>query len=381
MSQRPCQPFWGSSGRHSEIDDGAPQGRAASPQHEVGTEVAWVAAGHADILELMKEEEESGRGAVEALGAADRLHLMFERVTRHAKRHHSGRWPPDYAVTTGIRLVDAATGGFHPRDFVVVGGRPGAGKTAFLETVIHRALALHAPPDHPSPDRRSTLVVSAGEGGERLVERLSVRGAAPVANFRSGKLRDHEFRGIVRNADMVHKTPLYLTDVFYPVVSEITDLIATWATEIAASTAARSDAEDDDVAPLAPLVVIDSVQQISPSERMDTRHRELADVVRRLRRSAAENGCVLLASSSLNRSHASRDRKWPLLSDLRESGTIEDEADVVLLLDREPHDDDSTVYDGQNLIVAKNRFGSLGRAWVTVDNTGFMSEPPEPPSR
>jgi len=235
-------------------------------------------------------------------------------------------------VMTGFRDLDKLTNGLHPGNMIVLAARPAVGKST-LGLDIARQASIH--------DGKTSVIFSLEMSRSEITMRmLSSEAKVGLNNIRSGALSDEEWSRLARRMGEISNAPLFIDDS--PNLSMM---------EIRAK--ARRLKQRHDLK----LIVIDYLQLMTSGKRVESRQQEVSEFSRHLKLMAKELDVPVIAISQLNRSPEQRSDKKPMLSDLRESGSIEQDADVVILL----HRDD--MYDSQNrsgeadLIVAKHRNG------------------------
>ena len=235
-------------------------------------------------------------------------------------------------IKTGFKDLDVLTNGFHPGNMIVIAARPAVGKST-----LGLDIARHASIHNGDCSVIFSLEMSRSEITMRM---LSAEARVALNNIRSGTLSDEEWARLARRMGEISEAPLFIDDS--PNLSMM---------EIRAK--ARRLKQRHDLK----LVVIDYLQLMTSGKRVENRQQEVSEFSRQLKLLAKELNVPVVAISQLNRSPEQRSDKKPMLSDLRESGSIEQDADVVILL----HRDD--LYDSQNrsgeadLIVAKHRNG------------------------
>jgi replicative DNA helicase len=235
-------------------------------------------------------------------------------------------------VKTGFKDLDALTNGFHPGNMIVLAARPAVGKST-LGLDIARYASIH---------KRETSVIFSLEmsRSEITMRMLSAEARVPLNNIRSGQLGEEEWAKMARRMGEISDAPLFIDDS--PNLSLM---------EIRAKSRRLKQRHD------LKLIVIDYLQLMTSGKRVENRQQEVSEFSRQLKLLAKELNVPVVAISQLNRSPEQRSDMKPMLSDLRESGSIEQDADVVILLHRED------LYDSQNrsgeadLIVAKHRNG------------------------
>ena len=236
---------------------------------------------------------------------------------------------------TGFRDLDKLLGGLQPSSLYVVGGRPSMGKTSFaLGMAAHAALR----------EQRPVLVFSL-EMARREVTRRLLSAEARVDSMRlsSGQLTDDDWTAINSTIQRIADAPLWVDDNATATVMEMR------------AKARRLKSQVGDLS----MVLVDYLQLMTARQPGDNRQVEIAEISRGLKVLARELCCPVVALSQLSRNLETRQDKRPMLSDLRESGAIEQDADVVMFLYRsEYYDPDSIDTAGlAEVIVAKNRNG------------------------
>lgn len=248
-------------------------------------------------------------------------------------------------VPTGFIDYDEMTGGLQPKELTIVAARPGMGKSALAMNIAERVARNTL---HP------VVVFSLEMSGEQMIERM-VSGSAHVESrdLKRGKLHQDEWESVARGVAELTGLPFLISDA--------TDMTASQMRAKVKSVAAQYGGVS--------LVVVDYLQIIDGNASA-ARHEELQRMVRALSKTAKENACPVLCLSQLSRKCEEREDKRPLLSDLRESGAIEQEAHAVVFIYRDAyykrrHDgdawgpneiDDNTA----EIIVAKHRNGPTG---------------------
>jgi replicative DNA helicase len=228
-------------------------------------------------------------------------------------------------VPTGFTELDSLLGGLHPSDLVIVAGRPGMGKTALATNMAFHAARLWAKDkaDGAEPMRGApVLLFSLEMAASQLSARvLSEQTEIEMRKIRSGRFTDAEWDRFVHTAQVLGDLPLYIDDTGGISIAQI------------AARARRLKREKN-----IGLIVIDYLQLVEPSgRRFENRVQEISDVTKGLKALAKELSVPVMALSQLSRGVDNRDDKRPVLSDLRESGSIEQDADVVMFVFREEY--------------------------------------------
>ncbi len=256
-------------------------------------------------------------------GTLDRLEELYERGGTIT------------GTATGYKDLDKLLSGLQPSSLYVVGGRPSMGKTSFaLGIAAHAAIR----------GQRPVLVFSLEMGHMELTQRLLCSEArVDSTKMRDGRLDDDDWNGINAAIGRLAEAPIWIDDNPNVTVMEIR------------ARARRLKSQVGDLA----MVVVDYLQLMTGRQSADNRQVEVAEISRGLKILARELECPVVALSQLSRNLEMRQQKRPILADLRESGAIEQDADVVMFIYRdEVYNPDNTDTAGTaEVIVAKNRNG------------------------
>ena len=240
-------------------------------------------------------------------------------------------------ISTGFRDLDRDTSGLQKSDLILVAARPSMGKTAFTLNIATYA-ALHG---------HTVAFFSLEMSKEQLVQRmLCSEGGIDSQRLRTGQLEDADWDRLINTADRISKASIYIDDTAGINVMDLR------------SKARRLKAEHG-----LDLIVIDYLQlmQGRPSKNGDNRQQEISEISRSLKALARELNVPVIALSQLSRSVEARQVKRPMLSDLRESGSLEQDADIVMFLYREDYYDQETERKNiTEVIIAKHRNGPIG---------------------
>jgi replicative DNA helicase len=236
-------------------------------------------------------------------------------------------------IPTGFADLDRLTNGLHPGQMIVIAARPAVGKSTFgLD--IARAAAVH----HKMTTVIFSLEMSKNEITMRL---LSAEARIPLQNMRKGTMREEDWTRLARTMGEVSEAPLYIDDS--PNMSLM---------EIRAKCRRLKQRHD------LKLVLVDYLQLMTSGKRVENRQQEVSEFSRALKLLAKELEVPVIALSQLNRGPEQRTDKRPMVSDLRESGSIEQDADMVILLHREDMYEKESPRAGEaDFIVAKHRNG------------------------
>ncbi len=239
-------------------------------------------------------------------------------------------------LATGFTEFDKLTTGLHAGDLVIVAGRPGMGKTSFAMNIA----------EHVAVERKTPVAVFSMEmSAEQLALRvLSSFGRIDQQRLRSGELEDHDWSRLVSAGGLLREAPLYIdeTGSLSPL-----DLRAR-----ARRMAARHDIK---------LIVVDYIQLMQVAGTRENRTNEISEISRSLKALGKELGLPVIAISQLSRGVEARDNKRPRMSDLRESGGIEQDADLIVFVYRDEYYNKDTADKGTaEIIIAKQRNGPTG---------------------
>ncbi len=225
-------------------------------------------------------------------------------------------------VTTGLSQLDKLLGGFHDSDLMILAGRPAMGKTALAATLAFNAAEYFARENEKGKGpKKSVAFFSLEMSSEQLATRLlSAKAEISSHLMRTGKLTDGQFDELAAAVGLLNKVPLYIDDTPGITVGMIKNR-------------ARRLQRDENKG--LGLIVIDYLQLLSSAKRTENRVQELSEMTRALKIMAKELNIPVLVLSQLSRLVEARDNKRPQLSDLRESGSIEQDADIVMFVFRE----------------------------------------------
>ncbi|MEZ4600363.1 MAG: replicative DNA helicase [Syntrophotaleaceae bacterium] len=254
-------------------------------------------------------------------------------------------------VPTGFIDLDNMTAGLQPSDLIIIAGRPSMGKTAFILNIVEHA-GVFADPAVP------VLVFSLEMSKEQLVQRMLCSvSRVDASRLRTGNLVDSDWGKLTNGASLLSEAPIYIDDTPGITVLELR------------AKARRLKAERD-----LGLVVVDYLQ-LMQGHNAESRQQEISEISRSLKALAKELNVPVIALSQLNRSLENRTDKRPIMADLRESGAIEQDADVIMFIYREAvYCDDCrsrerTCEKGHEkdaeIIVGKQRNGPIGTVHLT----------------
>ncbi len=255
---------------------------------------------------------------------------VFDRIVKLNKKDGG----EGAGMKTGFGKLDSIMIGLNDTDLIIVAARPGMGKSAFALNIAANVCR--------GENAKSVCYFSLEMGNEQLVTRmLSSESLVNGYSLRSGDIKPEEWKSLARGADELSSMPLYFDETAGITVSQMKAKVRR--------------------IPNCGLVIIDYLQLMSSPNNYNNRVLEISEITRQLKLMAKELKIPVILLSQLNRSVESRTDKHPQLADLRESGSIEQDADVILFLYREGYynkelSDQST----SECIIAKNRHGETG---------------------
>lgn len=241
-----------------------------------------------------------------------------------------------YGVPTGFIDLDRLLGGLQPSDFIIIAGRPGTGKTAFMLTAAKNAAQLY---------NKHVAIFSLEMSNEQLITRLIAQETAiDSQRLRMGKLKEDEWSLFSHAIEVLGDAHIHLDDT-------------PGLTPLQLRTKSRRlhlELQLD-------LIIVDYLQLMSSGSRAENRVQEVSFISRNLKMLARELNVPVLAAAQLSRAIEQRADKEPQLSDLRESGSLEQDADVVMFINRpELYDKDTLNKNVAHIKVAKHRNGPIG---------------------
>lgn len=270
------------------------------------------------------------------IGMDELLTDAFDRLEELHKNKGALR-----GLKTGFRDLDKKTAGFQKGDFIVIGARPAMGKTTLAQNLAYNIASIN---------KKGVLFFSMEMAANEIIDRM-ISDVSGVDNWkmRTGNLSDEEFQRIGDALGEMDEIPIYIDDTSSMTIMELRNK-------------ARRAMHDHDIG----IVIVDYLQLIQGSDRYKgNRVQEVTEISRGLKILARELEIPVVALAQLSRNVAGRDNPRPVLSDLRESGSIEQDADLVMFLHRpdyyKQNDDDYEDTHITELIVAKHRHGAVGK--------------------
>ncbi|MBE6069388.1 MAG: replicative DNA helicase [Clostridium lundense] len=240
-------------------------------------------------------------------------------------------------ISTGYRVIDKMLGGLNKEEFIILAARPSMGKTAMsLNIALNTAINENA----------KVAFFNLEMGKNQILERaLSALGEINCSSIKTGALKDEEWAKIMKVSNDLSKSSLYIYDKVFTLRSII------------------AECKRLKIQKGLDIVIIDYLQLINTEERSESRNLDISKISRQLKLLAKELEITVIALSQLSRAPEARANHRPMLSDLRESGSLEQDADVVMFLYRDAYyNPDAENKDILENIVAKNRNGQVGIA-------------------
>lgn len=246
-------------------------------------------------------------------------------------------------TSSGFTDLDELTSGLQPADLIVIAGRPSMGKTSFAMNIAEYAAIK---------DKKPVLIFSMEMPGDSLAMRiLSSLGRIDQHKVRTGKLDDADWRSLTSTIMLMEQAPMFIDDT-----------AALTPTELRARARRIAKQFDGQLG----LIVIDYLQLMQVPGLRDNRVAEISEISRSIKALAKELNVPIIALSQLNRSLEQRADKRPVMSDLRESGAIEQDADLIMFIYRdEVYYEDSRDKGVAEIIIAKHRNGPIGKVRLT----------------
>jgi len=273
------------------------------------------------------------RGLTEFMPVNRLMKDAFDHIDRlfHMRGDRTG-------LTSGFRDIDAMTTGFQPGNFVIIAARPGMGKTSFALN-----MAVAAAREAGAPVAFFSLEMSNSE----LIQRLICAEARISMNdMRRGNIKPHQWEDISRAMGALNELPIYLDDMGALTISDVRSRCRRLKSTVGLG-----------------AIFIDYLQLVRPGvlARNANRNEELSEICRSLKITAKDLGVPIVALAQLNRGVEMRSEKRPMLADLRDSGSLEQEADVVSFLYRDGYyNPEAPDPDLTEFIIAKHRNGPTG---------------------
>ncbi|VTS07171.1 replicative DNA helicase [Tuwongella immobilis] len=285
---------------------------------------------------ILRIAEQGSTGKTYTL--ADALKDAYDRIDTRMKRDSDAI----SGLSTGFRDLDNLTAGFQPNELIILAARPSVGKTAFALNLVRHIIV---------EEKAGVLFVSLEQSRIELAERLlACQSRVDSHRLRKGHLNSEDMQKLIAAGEILGQAKLFIDDTPAQTMLRI------------ASSARRLKRKDrGDIK----LIVIDYLQLIEPEDRRQPRQEQVAQISRRLKFLARELEIPVIALAQVNRASEDRQDHRPRLADLRESGSIEQDADTCMMLHR-PAKFDGAVEDNiLEVIIAKQRNGPTGEVTLS----------------
>ena len=294
---------------------------------------SWAVAGHGDVSDLVDRAQAEMFAAMPRITSSD-YHLVGDllEATLDDVDQAKDRTTTE-GVPTGFYDLDDLLGGLHPGQMITVAGRPAMGKSTLALDFCRSASIRHG--------MASVIYSLEMTRHEITLRTVSAEAKVPLTVLRHGNLSEEDWQRVALAASSIARAPLFIDDSPNMTMTEI-------------RAKSRRLVQEEDLR----LIVIDYMQLMSSGKRVENRQVEVSEFSRQIKLMAKELGVPVVALSQLNRGPEQRTNKRPMMSDLRESGSIEQDSDVVILMHREDAYEKESSRPGEaDLIVAKHRNG------------------------
>lgn len=300
---------------------------------------AQQADGNVDINSVLDNAEKDILEIAKTANSTDKIiepaEYIIKAFTEIESRYNSNKDGKLFGLDTGFSELNRMTGGLQKSDLIILGARPSMGKTAFVLNILANLARKNIP----------VAIFSLEMSAEQLTNRLfSLYGLINSNSIRLGKLDGNDLERLTLTASILSEKPLYIDDTAGLNISELRNK-------------ARKLKREKDIQ----LLAIDYLQLMQGTSKKD-RQQEISEISRQLKLLARELNITIIALSQLSRAVEVRQDKRPMLSDIRESGAIEQDADIVMFLYRDEYYNADTKNKGlTELIIAKHRNGAIGK--------------------
>ncbi|WP_317405273.1 replicative DNA helicase [Megamonas funiformis] len=300
---------------------------------------AQQADGNVDINSVLDNAEKDILEIAKTANSTDKIiepaEYIIKAFTEIESRYNSNKDGKLFGLDTGFSELNRMTGGLQKSDLIILGARPSMGKTAFVLNILANLARKNIP----------VAIFSLEMSAEQLTNRLfSLYGLINSNSIRLGKLDGNDLERLTLTASILSEKPLYIDDTAGLNISELRNK-------------ARKLKREKDIQ----LLAIDYLQLMQGTSKKD-RQQEISEISRQLKLLARELNITIIALSQLSRAVEARQDKRPMLSDIRESGAIEQDADIVMFLYRDEYYNADTKNKGlTELIIAKHRNGAIGK--------------------
>lgn len=285
------------------------------------------------IFEISQNRDKKGFQAI-----SDVLQVAYEKIVQLHEDPNALT-----GIPTGFDALDEMTNGFQRSDMILIAARPSMGKTAFALNLCQHAAVK---------EKKSVAIFSLEMAAEQLVQRLlSAQSLVSIGDIRTGQIEDDDWFKLARSSAQLGEAKIFIDDTPGITVAEI-----------------RSKCRRLKMNHGLDMIMIDYLQLMSGGGKSENRQQEISTISRSLKSIAREMNCPVIALSQLSRASELRADHRPILSDLRESGAIEQDADLVMFLYRDEYYNPDTVDEKLKgigeVIIAKQRNGETGKVYL-----------------
>ncbi len=285
------------------------------------------------IFEISQNRDKKGFQSI-----SDVLQVAYEKIVQLHEDPNALT-----GIPTGFDALDEMTNGFQRSDMILIAARPSMGKTAFALNLCQHAAVK---------EKKSVAIFSLEMAAEQLVQRLlSAQSLVSIGDIRTGQIEDDDWFKLARSSAQLGEAKIFIDDTPGITVAEI-----------------RSKCRRLKMNHGLDMIMIDYLQLMSGGGKSENRQQEISTISRSLKSIAREMNCPVIALSQLSRASELRADHRPILSDLRESGAIEQDADLVMFLYRDEYYNPDTVDEKLKgigeVIIAKQRNGETGKVYL-----------------
>lgn len=294
---------------------------------------ALIEEAESSIFEISQNRDKKGFQAI-----SDILQVTYEKIVQLHEDPNALT-----GIPTGFDALDEMTNGLQRSDMILIAARPSMGKTAFALNLCQHAAVK---------EKKSVAIFSLEMAAEQLVQRLlSAQSLVSIGDIRTGHIEDDDWFKLARSSAQLAEAKIFIDDTPGITVAEI-----------------RSKCRRLKMSQGLDLIMIDYLQLMSGGGKSENRQQEISTISRSLKGIAREMNCPVIALSQLSRASELRADHRPILSDLRESGAIEQDADLVMFLYRDEYYNPDTVDEKLKgigeVIIAKQRNGETGKVYL-----------------
>lgn len=294
---------------------------------------ALIEQAESSIFEISQNRDKKSFQAI-----SDILQVTYEKIV---KLHEDPNALT--GIPTGFDALDEMTNGLQRSDLVLIAARPSMGKTAFALNLCQHAAVK---------EKKSVAIFSLEMAADQLVQRLlSAQSLVSIGDIRTGQIEDDDWFKLARSSAQLAEAKIFIDDTPGVTVAEI-----------------RSKCRRLKMNHGLDMIMIDYLQLMSGGGKVENRQQEISTISRSLKGIAREMNCPVIALSQLSRASELRADHRPILSDLRESGAIEQDADIVMFLYRDEYYNPDTVDEKLKgigeVIIAKQRNGETGKVYL-----------------